>query len=112
MDSKGNSGQFGGHRSAATTEIDTSTTDSKIAVMQAFLDGKVIELCDADGVWSVADAPAWRWGERRYRIKREPRELWVNVYPCGEDGVYSNLEDAEKAAACERVECIHYREVL
>lgn len=53
-------------------KIDTKTTAGKIAVMQAFEDGKHIEAYKNDNFgWTgpVNFQPLWRWGEFDYRIK-------------------------------------------
>jgi len=44
-------------------------TEEKIKVMQAFLDGKVIEVCahGASG-WYSTQGPSWDWGSKKYRI--------------------------------------------
>jgi len=63
-------------------EIDTTTTAGKIAVMQAFEDGKVIEsrMKPLPDNWTVAKPPVWNWMSMDYRIKPEPREWWVCFY--------------------------------
>ena len=43
---------------------------------------------------------------------REPREFWVNVYADEMWAAHASKSDADKAAASDRVECIHVREVL
>lgn len=49
----------------------------KIAVMQAFADGKKIEICliNADPIkkWFVCYDPTWNWDSFDYRIKPEPK---------------------------------------
>jgi hypothetical protein len=51
------------------------TLQEKIAVMQAFADGKKIELCDS-GVsnWreSINANPSWNWYQYDYRVKHDP----------------------------------------
>jgi hypothetical protein len=64
-----------------------STLKEKIAVMQAFADGKEIQsydLIDDDGLgWRDLDrksGPAWNWGLYDYRVKpREPRRFFVRL---------------------------------
>lgn len=53
------------------------TVQEKIAVMQAFADGKPIECRAAslrDGNWTLTERPAWDWRDVDYRIK-EDQEL-------------------------------------
>jgi len=64
--------------------MNTLNTQEQIKVMQAYVDGKAIEV--QKGVcteWLDAPQPSWDWWEQTYRIKPEPLELWVNVYPSG-----------------------------
>lgn len=50
--------------------IDTSTAEGKIAVMQAFVDGKVVEYYSFLGVaWQPVEDPSWNWSGFAYRVK-------------------------------------------
>lgn len=56
-------------------------TKRKIEVMQAYADGKRIEMKFPSGSsWEECDAPAWDWTALDYRIKPKPRVLWENEY--------------------------------
>jgi len=45
--------------------------------------------------------------------KREPREIWVNVYPNFPFNSYpKSREEADKIAHSTRIECVHFREVI
>lgn len=51
------------------------TTEEKMAVMQAFLDGKEIESRipdNGDDSWEVNKHPGWTWGICEYRVKQLP----------------------------------------
>lgn len=50
------------------------TTQEKIEVMQAYLDGKKIEVAAQKDLsyWIASEAPAWNWEDCVYRIKPEP----------------------------------------
>lgn len=49
------------------------TTQEKIAIMQAYEDGKKIEICGkTEKVWHNAILPDWNWAVCDYRIKQEP----------------------------------------
>lgn len=49
------------------------TTKEKIAIMQAYEDGKKIEICrKTENVWYNAILPDWNWAACDYRIKSEP----------------------------------------
>lgn len=66
-----------------------STTAEKIAVMQAHIDGKAIEFCGFDteqnpGDWITEAEPVWNWARRNYRVKPEPRSIWIAYEKTGE----------------------------
>lgn len=52
--------------------IDTSTTEGKIAVMQAFAGGAKIEFSYKGLKWYKATDPCWDWNTYDYRIHEEP----------------------------------------
>lgn len=87
-----------------------------IAVTQAFLDGKKIQVRNwgSDGGWDCATEPCWNWDLYEYRVNPEPREVWVNVYPggLGNCGLYPTKEAADKNAVIDRLECVKFREVI
>lgn len=57
-------------------------TQEKIAVMQAYQEGKSIQfLRDPDNGWiDCSGSPVWNWLDNEYRVKPELMEIWVNVY--------------------------------
>lgn len=84
-------------------------TQEAIRVMQAWVDGELIQargtLPGAEG-WSDMDCygapwsaefgpPTWNWGTCEYRIKPEPRVLYVNEY----DDNLSNTHHMSESAA-------------
>lgn len=57
------------------TNIDTSTTAGKIAVMRAFEDGKKIQFrsrSHTESPWTNPIEPVWSWDTDDYRIAPEP----------------------------------------
>ena len=73
------------------------STHEQIVVMQAFVDGKEVEveMQGSGKVWILADRPRWDWYTFNYRIKVEPKEMWA-VY--SEEGVYcGDLQTKEEA---------------
>lgn len=99
----------------------TVPTTEKIAVMQAALAGYTIErapnsveLAILKPVWTKDYAPKWNWDAYIYRVAREPREWWVNVYENGWGGHWKSKEAAVESRECGRqlVEIIHLREVI
>jgi hypothetical protein len=56
-------------------------TIAAIAVMQAFVDGKDIEArFRRDDEWASCEWPTWRFDLGQFRIKPEPRVIYVNEY--------------------------------
>lgn len=64
-------------------------TKEKIEVMQAWEDGKTVQAY-WDKQWQDLDSkqePIWNWGDNIFRIKPEPKEIWVlNGKVIQEDG--------------------------
>lgn len=64
--------------------IDTNTTVGKIAVMQAFEDGKVVQFKNSAGCgWDsleLDDRPVWGWNDCAYRIKPQTVEDAAREY--------------------------------
>lgn len=56
------------------------TTKEMIEVMQAFDEGKQIQLLCDDGIWRDTNKPCWGWDEINYRIKPEPKEPKYRPY--------------------------------
>lgn len=58
------------------------TTQEKIAVMQAYVDGKQIQIRTSKG-WIdfyITAEPSWNWRDFEYRIKPEPKEPTYRPY--------------------------------
>lgn len=90
-------------------------TLAAIGVMQAFVDGKEIERLHKDSkVWlpEISKDLAWDWCNHTYRIKRVPREYWLNVYDTDFPVAHESEERANQSANYRRKECIHVREVM
>lgn len=86
-------------------------TKACIAVMQAYVDGKKIQIrdnpdkdwpttsvspCDCDG-WLPTSSPSWDWLNWEYRIKPEPRIIYVNEEPTYRPLAYADPDIAEQA---------------
>lgn len=76
----------------------------KIAVMQAYRDGKEIECTGTkhpeslDGKWRNAGTPSWNWRDMDYRVKAvEPQKL-VGLR-CRGETVHSAWHNAHRAGA-------------
>jgi len=87
-------------------------TKEKIEVMQAFEDGRAIferPLCHG-GVWKRCEYPSWNWGNHEYKVKEEPREIWVNVYDYGVH--VHDSESGAKGGISKGGKTIKFREVM
>lgn len=87
-----------------------SDTAYKIKVMQAFLDGKEVQvrprsisICPWSRKLPPDMDPEWDWVHFEYRIKPEPIVLWLNVYDGG-DSVYVHRSEAQAVSAADHDE--------
>lgn len=75
------------------------TVDQMIEVLTAYKAGKKIEVKGHDGVkWHNTPKPAWDFVECDYRVKPEPKVLWVNEYKNGSGYGHTTRENAEGVA--------------
>lgn len=105
--------------------MNVEQTKAAIKVMQAYVEGEPIEvrLRGERGRewWISVVTPTWAWDEQEYRIKKEPRECYINEY-IRSDGIpygisYHSREEAHHAASYTdhpmmRSVAVKYREVL
>lgn len=87
-----------------------------LEVVRAWIDGATIQYySNTTNTWvDVTDNdPVWD-ESTQYRVKSEPREWWINVYPTSHGGSAAHLSRAiaDKFADPSRVECVHVKEVL
>lgn len=59
-------------------------TSKAVAVMQAFADGKEVEVAERRHDkkapnWRHTTTPIWDWADYDYRIKPEPRRIWATI---------------------------------
>ena len=80
-------------------------TEEMIKVMQAYEDGKTIEvrcleLFDREDTYSYASSPAWNWLSYEYRVKPVKLQPVYAIY--NDDGTlynYSNLSEVMRDAS-------------
>lgn len=86
-----------------------------LPLVQALADGKVIQVlkwrCAGPREWEDIGDPDFRNTAAEYRIKPEPREIWVNEYTSGGRYMYCTKNDAQKNVV-EGGITRRYREVL
>lgn len=92
-------------------------TKKAIEVMQAFVDGKTVQhfsralgwLDFKDGV----NSPSWCWDGVNYRIKPEPKDIWVNEYDGYWGTAWGTKEEAENGVGQYATrKAVRYREVI
>jgi hypothetical protein len=93
-----------------------STTQEKIAVMQAYVDGVAVQVLDSHG-WNDLGIgnPMWNWDVFDYRIKPTPVECWVWQFESGGIGsAFHTKESAEKIRADNPCDgrLMHMREII
>ncbi len=81
-----------------------------LPLVQALVDGKVIEVEEFPGRWVIATEVTFDAKAKHYRIKPEPREIWVNHYMSGSYVYDTELEAMARSA--HDVVPKRYREVL
>lgn len=87
---------------------DTTTTEGKIAVMQAHAKGEAVQsiACGNAKIYGWKDDmdPVWDWSLRDYRIKpKEPRRWWLRLK---EDGSVLGISTAKQIDYIEVVEVL------
>lgn len=72
------------------------THDEMIDVIRAHREGKQIQFSSPGNGWrNCLDDPSWNFQTNCYRVKPEPREIWVNVY---DDNSYGSIHDTKERA--------------
>jgi hypothetical protein len=106
-----------GRESMSSTLDKIAEFQHRIEVMQAFEDGKQIQYNNkATGGkrWCDGLSPVWDWTASDYRIKPEPKVIYVNEYDKGQvDFYYKSKEQARMSSTtrCLRVG-VEYKEVI
>lgn len=85
-----------------------------LPLVQALADGKTIQLKCGDGRWHDQNGGvSFALEAENYRIKPEPRDIWVNRYPNGmENGIFNTEHAAKLHRANDTAVQIRYREVI
>lgn len=98
--------------------MDAQRAKELLPIIQAFADGKQIQfksVCKNKWEWKDVEDPQW-FDRNEYRVKPEPKEVWVNEYLSGHMSGhrfgYATKSEADHAAGINRVSCSLYREVI
>lgn len=95
--------------------MNASNARDYLPLVQALAEGKVIQASMShSGEWYDHTSPDFTMQPDRYRIKPEPREIWVNRFPDGHDGLtwYETEEAAHRAYGRVGAVQVRYREVI
>lgn len=97
--------------------MNASNAKDYLPLVQALAEGKTIQgLMWSSGKWEdMAGEICFDGPASDYRIKPEPREIWVNHYanPCRLDQICDSKEEADQRSASGELVCqIRYREVI
>lgn len=81
------------------------------ALMLAYADGKTVQI-RIDKRWVDMSDMSFQSPPSYYRIKPEPKDIWVNEYKKIFSRPHMSKEDAERTAHSEATRiAVHYREV-
>lgn len=89
--------------------MNASNAKDYLPLVQALADGKVIQHKGGNG-WYDCAAPGFDYYPSQYRIKPEPKEIWVNEYSIN-SVIYGTEEEAEVARS-PGGKTVRYREVI
>lgn len=95
--------------------MNASNAKDYLPLVQALADGKVIQVVDIlNGGWIDIHNMDLMAKASDYRIKPEPREVWINRFPDGHDGLtwYESEEAAHRAYGHVGAIQVRYREVI
>ncbi|WP_426355634.1 hypothetical protein ACN9MD_09575 [Stenotrophomonas maltophilia] len=84
-----------------------------LPLVQALAEGKVIQFNDGSRWRDLGSGHiSWDYAAKFYRIKPEPREIWVRRHEDGTNSayVYSSKQEAEDCS--KEWTAVHYREVI
>ncbi|QHJ81953.1 MAG: hypothetical protein [Caudoviricetes sp.] len=85
-----------------------------LPLVQALAEGRVIQKKNGDGGWTDISSLATYVAPSDYRIKPEPREIFVPRWPDGFEGAPYRTEREAKQILANETTCkiIRYREVI
>lgn len=89
------------------------TEQQMIEVIQAKRDGQTIQYRKQKSVmdWAVVKDPVWDFSSCEYRVKPEPRTIWIRTYSDGSTRVFDNEADALRTIF-PNTTLVKYQEVL
>lgn len=93
--------------------MNASNAKDYLPLVQALGEGKVIQIRTDLSGWKDFEEFSFEKPAENYRIKPEPRDIWVNRYPNGmESGIFNTEHAAKLHRANDTAVQIRYREVI
>ena len=80
-------------------------------VIKGFAEGRDVQIFVSNDKWTDVHDPSFHTNVE-YRLKPEPKEVWVNEYPGGLRYYYATLAEANRLSTHERLSCKRYIEVM
>lgn len=74
--------------------MNKDTAKDFLPLVQALAEGRVIQIKWSDGQWHDSEHLYFVHERDRYRIKPEPKDIWLNEYPDG----FCSAHASERAA--------------
>lgn len=92
--------------------MNASNAKDYLPLVQALVEGKTVQYRLLGEKWSTGGDVDFSLPPDQYRIKPEPREIWVNRFPDGHEGLtWYETEEAANRAYVGAVQ-VRYREVI
>lgn len=93
-------------------KVNKDNAKDYLPLVQALAEGKVIQFHNGVGDWQdINGGVDFLMPAMNYRIKPEPRDIWVNEYFDGEFNVHTSKESAESSIKRSGI-TRQYREVI
>ena len=94
--------------------MNASNAKDYLPLVQALAEAKVIQWRNSAGNWEDSRELSDLWTPDHYRIKPEPREIWVNEWKPAGKVVFDSAEDAAEHAKRYGIGHVttRYREVI
>lgn len=91
-----------------------NSTNAKdyLPLVQALAEGKVIQISSGEGHWADISDPNFGSHASDYRIKPDPREIWVNEYQDFPSAIHATEAAAKAHLMQEGGVTRRYREVI
>ncbi|WP_342627544.1 hypothetical protein AAC691_15430 [Nguyenibacter vanlangensis] len=87
---------------------DWQTLNTPVIALVKDSTGESLVRYSAEGVYAHGE----NWRLMCAEEAPAPREIWLNIYPYGEEFRHNSRKSADDRATDDRIKCIHFREVM